>query len=188
MKPVRPATRILAGYALVWLAAGSCAWFVALDRGAPGARVTLYLVLVVLAGVLWSVETLRQTMLRRRLESVEIALAGDASSAGGPVRFTVRLRARKSVTVSRVVATLSCVTIPRDRGELPAVLHREETLLGENVHVTPDRPAELPATLPAPAETPPGCRLQLDAVVFIGSRPARRASVAPPARASEYSG
>ena len=176
--PVSVGARLL--QVLLWLALGTGAWLVFVDRSRHESWLLYPVALAGTALALFLLAWLRRAGLACRIDEFTLTGPKDLPAPGKPVPFTLRVTARRPVPVRLIVATLSVVDDARDeagrQAGLPTVLGREEAVLAERTRLEPGRTLELAGTLATPQDDP-SMRLQLDAVLFIGSRPARRTTL-----------
>ncbi len=160
----------------LWLALGTAAWFLSVDRASHEAKMLYPIFLAGSALALLIAAWLRRMGLARRIDAFELKAPGGLPAAGETLAFTVRVTSFGKVPVRLVAATLSAVEEPASPGELPTVIARTEAVLAERVQLKQEEPLDLTGSLVLP-DSGPAARVQLDAVLFIGTRPARRATV-----------
>jgi hypothetical protein len=177
---------ILAGI-LLWLVLGIALWRLFTGTGAkrPDTILLLYLILVAVAGALWLTAAVTGLILRSHLAAPVLTVVNARPCLGELVRFRLALSARRSVTVSRVVAVLSLseeVRRARRREKiLPLVVFRADSLLAENLRLEKGESRDLPGELLVPPLAMQSfeshlcaCRWQLDLLVFVGRQLAWR--------------
>jgi hypothetical protein len=182
-KPPKPGH--IAGYFVLWLALGVGLWVVFTRTGSRESSLLLYLFLLGAAGGIYLVLMVNRWRLCARLDAPELNVLNARPCLGEPIEFDVRVKAHRPVTVARVLAVLSCSeearNEPRHRNALPVVIHRTETVLGENIPLTPDEPTDLAGEIVVPANGMQSfeshlctIRWQLDVLVFVGPHLAYR--------------
>ena len=169
----------VAGYLAIWLFLGLALWMIFLRTGSTHRDLLLYLILLAVAGGLWLAVLIYRSICRSRLELPELNVLNARPCLGEHVIFDVRLKARKPVRASKVIAVLSCSEeVRRARRHetlLPVVVYRHEEVLANNVYLKKSRPEDVPGELVVPADGMQSfqshfceVRWQLDVLVFVG--------------------
>ena len=174
-----PDLRTIVVFVIIWLGLGFALQQVYEATGGEASSVFLYLILVGVAGALWLILLVHRVFLRSRLTRPQLTVLNARPCLGERIRFNVRLEARRSVTVEKIVSVLSCSEVPQEAKKrastLPVVVSRTEETVAEKVRLEKGKPFDLPGEITVP---PDGMQSfeshhaavswRLDVLVFVG--------------------